>query len=401
MKKNNDLKILFPEDVFVHCRSCGKCCQHWPITIEEDKYKDLVKTDFYKDLQAENPESCLINFNEETCIGTIAKTNTKCIMLRDNLCLIHSELGPEAKSYCCRTFPLVFGILPGELYVGVSYYCPSVQANEGKPIKDYLPLVRKLAEIGVKQRENPETARLTGEVNISWEAYLCLENFIKECITQSGAPMGTWQALSAVAAFDIIKTDREEFSGEKEEVEDFFTCPVPVIMERSPEFVDYQMEFCAHILAIAESGEALQKDENSKIILNGGNLKSSTFDKVITIRPLWEYMSAETPVWIYNEFIKYFDNVIWRKQILPFNSIFSGLVFLHFLPIIISWYANAAAIVNGREAPEQEDLREALGIVDLYFNHMIELHDSFEVFADEMMENIMRFFEFDDDEISE
>lgn len=397
MKSSEDLKIYFPENVFFQCRSCGKCCQHWPITIEEDKYKSLLGTEFFRNLQAEAPENRIIDYDEETGIGTIAKTDTKCVMLHENLCLIHSKLGPEAKSYCCRTFPLVFGILPGELYVGVSYYCPSVQANEGKPLENYLPLVRKLAEIGVKHRENPESARLTGEVSISWESYPHIEQFIKECIYQSGAPMGTWEALSAVAAFDIIKTDRGEFTGEKEEVEDFFTYPVPVIMQRSPEFVDYQREFCANILAIAESEEASKKDDNSNIILNGGDLKSSTFEEIITIRPLSEYLSSETPIWIYNEFIKYFDNIIWRKQILPFNSIFSGLVFLHFLPMIISWYTNASAALNGRETPEQEDLHNAMGIVDLYFNHMVELNDSFEVFANEMMENIVCFFEFDDE----
>lgn len=398
MKKARKLKIFFPDDVFFQCESCGKCCFHWPITIEEDKYQNLLNADFYRNLQAEEPDTPLIDFDGKAGFGTIAKRGSQCVMLRDNLCMIHSELGPEAKSYCCRTFPFVFGILPGELYVGVSYYCPSVRTNKGKPLGEYLKLVKQLAKIGVSQRENPEAARLTGEVSISWDSFIYLERFIRECINQSGPPLGTWQALSAIAAFDIIKTDRGEFTSEKEEVEDFFTYPVPVVMQKTQEFVDYQLEFCANIISIAESGKESDREENLKIILNGGNLESSTFNEIIAVRPLWEYLSTKTPVWVYNEFIKYFENIIWRKQILSFNSIFSGLISLHFLPMILSWYANAAAIVKSGEIPDQDDLRNAMGIVDLYFNHMKELNDSFEMFADEMMENIVHFFEFEDDD---
>ncbi len=161
----------------------------------------MWKPNFTGICRSKTPDTLLIDYDKGRGIGFISKVDSKCVLMSNNLCLIHSELGPEAKSYCCRTFPLVFGILPGELYVGVSYYCPSVRNDTGRPLGEYLPLVRKLAEIGVKQRENPEDARLTGEINISWEAYLCLESFIKKCIDQSGAPLGTWEALSAVAAF--------------------------------------------------------------------------------------------------------------------------------------------------------------------------------------------------------
>lgn len=360
-----------------------------------------METDFYRNLQRENPDTSIIDYDNDSGIGFIAKKDTQCILLHENLCLIHSVLGTKAKSYCCRTFPLVFGILPGELYVGVSYYCPSVQENKGKPINDLLSLVRELAEIGVNYDEFPDSAKLTDEVSISWDSYNFIESFIRECINQSGAPMGTWEALSAVAALNVIKTDRREFTADKEEVEGFFTYPVPVLMQRTPEFVQYQLEFCANIIAVAESGEETEteKEEVSNTVLNGGSLKSSAFGEFVTVAPLWEYLSIKTPVWIYNEFVKYFDNVIFRKQILSFSSIYSGLVSLHFLPMLFSWYANVSALLKDRVSPEQEDFYEAMGILDLYFNHMRELNNTFEVFADEMMSNMTHFFEFDEEEI--
>ena len=397
MKYPDDLEIVFPEDVFYECQSCTKCCSNgWPIFYHHDKYQKFIKTPFLKKMQKKYPNDKIIELDDESNLGFLAKKENNCIMLENDLCLIHKELGSKEKPYCCRTFPIVFGITPKKLFVGLSYYCPSIQQNKGKPVSGLLPLVHQLLETGQVYDDQPDGMPLTKEVKVSWEGFFLIDDFIQECLEDNDIPIGIWEAMSSIAAFNIIKIYEHEEEADTEEIKDFFTYPPAVVMNRNAEFVDYQFEYAATLLSITEGDNEEEREMIKEKIINGGIINSSTFGRKIAIQPFLDYLEEKPYIWEHQEFRKYIKMLLWRKQLLPFNSVFSGLVSFYFIPLMTTWYTRVNAEVNNREVANLDDMREAMGIMDLYFNHFRELNDAFELFADEMMDKIECFFDDED-----
>lgn len=59
----------------------------------------------------------------------------RCFFLdADNLCRIHRELSYDAKPRACKAFPLTVFELAGRSHARLSYWCPTVVANTGKPL---------------------------------------------------------------------------------------------------------------------------------------------------------------------------------------------------------------------------------------------------------------------------
>jgi Fe-S-cluster containining protein len=62
---------------------------------------------------------------------------TRCLFLdHDGLCIIHKELGPDAKPAMCRQFPFLPSRTWTDDRVSVNYGCPSAQASRGAALAD-------------------------------------------------------------------------------------------------------------------------------------------------------------------------------------------------------------------------------------------------------------------------
>lgn len=59
----------------------------------------------------------------------------RCFFLdREHRCRIHSEVSYESKPAVCRAFPLAVLDVGGQRYARLSFWCPTVTANRGKPV---------------------------------------------------------------------------------------------------------------------------------------------------------------------------------------------------------------------------------------------------------------------------
>jgi lysine-N-methylase len=71
----------------------------------------------------------------------------RCVFLTDDgLCRIHKEHGESAKPLVCRRFPFQLVPLEKHTLVTVRRSCPSAAAGRGRPVKEHLKAVRRLAE---------------------------------------------------------------------------------------------------------------------------------------------------------------------------------------------------------------------------------------------------------------
>jgi Fe-S-cluster containining protein len=79
----------------------------------------------------------------------------RCFFLDDeNRCRIHREISYEAKPAVCRAFPLAVLEVDGKQYGRLSFWCPTVVENAGKPLEHQLRWIKETAR-HVDRRSSP------------------------------------------------------------------------------------------------------------------------------------------------------------------------------------------------------------------------------------------------------
>jgi len=123
------------ESVRFSCGNCTCCCdQPWHTMIEASKAHALDRHDFsaYPQLAGKVFYRKTKNKRYDGFYRLAKGVGTRCLFLDgDGLCIIHIELGPEAKPHMCRQFPYLPARAGGR--VSANYGCPSVQDQAGTP----------------------------------------------------------------------------------------------------------------------------------------------------------------------------------------------------------------------------------------------------------------------------
>lgn len=193
------------------CGSCTACCdQPWHTLIEPDKAQALTRHDF-----SSYPQLAGKSFSrpskEHPRYHELAKgEGTRCLFLdTDGLCIIHKELGPDAKPHMCRQFPFLPAFTAADDRVSVNFGCPSVQASRGAPLTDQREEIT--ATVGVSSRPvrgNAETALDAACRLDSDEAEALFARLIN--LFDPAAPDDIWSrfsdALALVGAVRLAKT---------------------------------------------------------------------------------------------------------------------------------------------------------------------------------------------------
>lgn len=128
---------LLEDSARFSCGSCTACCnQPWRTMIEADLAAALDRHDWSR-----YPQLAGKRFHQPAADGRpgyfdLAKGDgTKCLFLdTDGLCIIHKELGPDAKPKMCRQFPFLPSRTWTDDRVSLNFGCPSVQAARGTPL---------------------------------------------------------------------------------------------------------------------------------------------------------------------------------------------------------------------------------------------------------------------------
>ncbi len=292
MENANGIEIIFPEGIFYNCNLCGKCCKTWLVTIESDTCRKLKRTWFYRKLKKKYPGLEIIKKDSTNKMVLLEKIDNECIMLENELCQIHGNLGNSLKPLACRMFPFIFGVTPRGYYMGVSHHCPMIRENKGLPLEKHYKEIMDIIKTGHFEKPS-DTLQLTSDLVIDWDGYFFIEEFIEKCITKSGVLLGTWEAMSSIAAFNLMEKERNKSKASMAEIKHYFQIPPPAMMKRDEAFNHHQVVFTASIITILELWARSVKNELSEIVLKGGLLPSDTFEKEIQIKSIGEYLSDE------------------------------------------------------------------------------------------------------------
>jgi Fe-S-cluster containining protein len=133
------LQIL-DNEIRYECGSCAECCrQPWLEAIEPEKLAAIQSFDWaakYPQLAGREPVSqALLDGRRVPVVSK--KDNGECLFLDDdNLCIIHKELGYEAKPQICRRFPHYSASMPDADRISANFGCPSVQSGQGPSMEE-------------------------------------------------------------------------------------------------------------------------------------------------------------------------------------------------------------------------------------------------------------------------
>ena len=161
------LQVL-DETVRFECGSCTACCdQPWLTLIEEEKAHALDLHDFSRHPQLADKEFYTKLRDGSDGYYALAKgEGTRCLFLdHDGLCIIHKEMGPEAKPHMCRQFPYLpaRGLIDDR--VSANYGCPAVQEAIGPTLPDQAEGVSAV----VGTTEQPPVTDATVSLDDLWQ----------------------------------------------------------------------------------------------------------------------------------------------------------------------------------------------------------------------------------------
>lgn len=196
---------VIEKDARFSCGSCGACCnQPWRTSIEADKAAALDRHDFSKYSRLAGKRFYHAAADGREGFFDLAKgEGTKCLFLdTDGLCIIHKELGAEAKPGMCRQFPLISSRTWVDERVSLNFACPSVQGGKGELLTNQASDIAAIVPLSGRPVQADERVPLNARMTISMTENDALLGAI-ERLFESGAAGDIWTRLSR--SLDLVE----------------------------------------------------------------------------------------------------------------------------------------------------------------------------------------------------
>jgi Fe-S-cluster containining protein len=190
----DNIKLHLPEGMAYTCHNSGVCCNVFDsIPVDEAAAQALAGMDSAAlHSRAGNRPDNAISLREPAADRPVLarKACGSCVMLtEDHLCAIHSIAGEAAKPQACQDFPWRYVETPNGVYVGLSFVCPSVRANSGRPVAAQEAELTARYARAASVREAPDVVALNPRKMISWSDYLQIETALVELISNAAEPL--------------------------------------------------------------------------------------------------------------------------------------------------------------------------------------------------------------------
>jgi Fe-S-cluster containining protein len=378
--------LIFPQKLHFSCHMCSGCCRFWNVLATEGEVERFRHFDW----ASTRPRFTNREVVEDAGDGLhrLSHIDDACIFLDDdNLCAIHKELGPEAKPVMCKQFPYSLIDTPEGVVVSLDFACPTVVADEGKPLESHAADVRarikewgemgahsRLGMAGTARGEMPRIEARKG-VPLKWADYLAIERgllsvmkreeetlterlrLVDVLATQAVAratigQMGAWVDSLADAGWTPLRMPATRVSplGQRALV-----APVVASIEEgwNPHGAVASRSGAARIrlaLALTASSSAVPLPTADGAVLQLPGMLRTRFaqDDPQLNAPITRFMTA----------------FIARKGLLKGSTLLQGTRSLALYFAVIRWYSVARAVLAGREAVEPADVRYALILVE-------------------------------------
>ncbi len=407
-----------PEGLRYGCIQCGQSCKMFHgVTVEERSQRRVEEIDF-RSLMPESirnesflvpsptiAEKMILRRHEGTCVFQCA----------DGLCGIHKKHGFAQKPQTCQDFPFRYVETPGGIYVGLSHACTAVLQNVGPAMEEQRASIEEAHPRANSVTNLRDTVRLTHRHEITWDAYLALEGDLRTILHAPGQPLGA-RLVAQAAYLDLyvmflreVRSDsihnRERalpkdlgttgrFSPDSGKVPDLQV----LAALRHKYLEDEHIEDLFRLASRMKGSAALQRAFIGLITafrqsLDTDGARPTRVGTMLKI--LRHYLSHALKVGRVNlnalgkEFdytafarvridmdhgpdgadllLRFLDHSLFRKDLLTVESVWLGqrLSLMHFA--LVRWHAVGKAALLGRDAVDEECLREAIRALELHY----------------------------------
>ncbi|MGE0431744.1 MAG: hypothetical protein AB7S36_05765, partial [Planctomycetota bacterium] len=193
--------ILPPIQSFT-CQHSGECCRFKEIPLNRDEQQRIGARDWgprLPHLVTQNPFAEGTRFPGRPTFN-LEPADGRCPFHDPDqmLCVIHEQLGAHAKPLACQQFPYRFTVTPAGTMVGLSFSCPTVRRNVGRPVASQGPAIARFvqrSQINTHVPGGMEEVRLAPGRTASWDAILETGALIDSILADTSLPV--WRALIA------------------------------------------------------------------------------------------------------------------------------------------------------------------------------------------------------------
>jgi Fe-S-cluster containining protein len=370
-KTGSGFPLNFNEDPGYPCLGCGGCCQKWEICIGPETMAALKDTPLARRLDEATGGGGLFHYSEDMEIWLIKKVDERCVFLDGQEgCLIHKEIGYNAKPVFCREYPIRLFPTPDGIFVGASFKCPSVlEGPRGDTCSMTDEIEAWLKEHGARLPLD-RTCAFTDGITTDWEGYKAVEVFTGKCIESASTPgEGLWNAFMTMLmlSLECRRDGLESLTAER--IKDFLKNPPPFPFERDEIYFTLEKQTALGLITIMETEESDSGGANFGILLNGGKLNSRTFGQPVDVGELQAYARKNMEHFKAPLIIRYLTSLIWGKIMLKRRSILGGLAQLIIITPLLGWYFFARALLRGAPHPDAQDAVFAVQLVDKSITH--------------------------------
>lgn len=273
----------------------------------------------------------------------------RCVFLEDDgLCAVHRDLGVEAKPRACRQFPFLLRPGPRGVVVGTSFFCPSIQANRGRPLADYEAELRGLLEETPLPALDPEGVEVHEGRKLGWRELGALERFLLRRLKG-----GVEEALG-VAFFSLCRWSAG--GGSRLEALLRQTRLPPDRM---------RARLAATLVGSVEAASPPESPALTEALVAG---RSVSLRRSGWVGPAPELESREPlPSWWQRELRRYLRHLVSGGFLLAPGPLLDRLTVLYLTPLLLAWYCRLSARRRGSTAVEAGDWGWAVSLVERHY----------------------------------
>lgn len=212
------------------CGGCTNCCtQPYAVIIEKEKAAALEQHDFssWPQLQGRKLFSDDKDAPEGYFVLSKQPDSTRCVFLADDgLCIIHKELGAEAKPTPCRKFPYHVSSTYTEDRVSLDFGCPTVQKNEGTPLVSQIDDIRTVAPPREIDLYPDVQIALTEATKISQDEYNALVDRLESVFSAPGEQSIWMRFAEALSLVEAVESEKQKLD---EDLADMLRAGAPAV----------------------------------------------------------------------------------------------------------------------------------------------------------------------------
>ncbi|MCA9778343.1 MAG: YkgJ family cysteine cluster protein [Candidatus Eremiobacteraeota bacterium] len=328
------------------CLSCGKGCKKpWKIKVKPERIPGIQLTSRFQQIQKEGYTPLPI-LNGVRQVGR--REDASCVFLVDDLCAIHSELGYKAKPQICQLFPFFNVNTPGGRYYSVSFACPAVLSNQGKPVEEHLPSVDASLSEDNQAPMPPDTiVPITERSSLAWDDYLELEKQLHQCWDEEN-PV---KAL-LLAAVNLVDQGDGPFNLSAE-------APNQAILQ---EALSLYGLVTVHTMAEFEHLDKEEEGFRGLALMDAGhNYRSRLLDASMPVFSFHRPEESEQR----EALTRYFNNLLIGKQLIHGGTLVTRLLQLASSIGILLYYLDFQRKLEGLEKAGFEQLLWAFDLVEV------------------------------------